>query len=1539
MMNRATGRKLKKKKKKKKQKIQKRKKNGIEQAKLAYLSFLCEEDDINFFCNFENEWEEKNLHRATNEGSTPCYNNFSVPPSKCDALEQSYLYTLLQNEDFTCDKRSCSSVGFIFDKLFLHFANFDEQLRRDIHLGKSFRRGNKRRNRAVKEKPPNGGTQMGASKMCANKNGVFPGSPYTSESNLTDKRVTYEEGNDAIFHHLAYSQLQDSLLQFYLPPGGYAFTTPLRKDRTNGSKEGHHPQRRDIGAECAKPNGNLFPREKLPTRKVEKKKIKQIEQTERILSTAKRRGRHHVGEITKRVRTNRAGATHPFSNPRPFFPLYNYSSSEDSHMSFSTFLPEPFRKKKINKKKNKSPGATSPDGKKPHKREIQNDASAIFDEIIQLCRRNKIFSFKKKKRKCEKRCSGAHLKGEPAVSPGELSDDVAKMDYSLVPSNRVFGPPTGRNLSACPTISGCHERFRNPHLRASILRKGATPHALRLMKKRSFSESSPIVERLSEQHSNSKAIKVSRVGATTADRPPHGRHHRSYASSVVASNCDESRENWTRFPNMMNAKRGKEKKMMKMQILEGLNQRSYDPGHLERMVSSKCFPVDREGLRNTLNKNVEVKLVGRDQHPKKKKKEPISTFSWSKKWASARRLHFCSLYVEENYETIAQLYRREYPLNDFYLTYLYVMSLIKLKRYSLCWEYLLTVNRLLVVHPATAAVGAGVVHFLWGKLYEKLLLCRLSTEEYSKVVLNHVGMSSMQPFILVCLDKLIGTGQMKRREEITTLKFVQMNCNLGRVLNFYFCKVGSDGGFTHNPNDYTNMQNEVRLGCPPHRNRHNSCVGPVRLLRPPPFCRGEILQEGFHDFPSSDHITNAANHNYVQFSNGWKATPPWPSEHKTPMRNSAVGKRKDRGYPQQAPPWQDHRQPGGVPLSISPQQMHVQGNINMRSSYQGEEANQKVTSHHGVIFPPRGLLQMGRYINRKVNLNVGNLLRGDTRDSDEVLGGREVNTLGRYSLQSETFIGGYKEDEMAEKQFLVHCDLLLRSGHVVPEPRVVLPHYDDFFVCLFRVYFSSSSKWVIKKAILWGKNTPSGKDALKTARRLAMRLKLIDVSPLDGFSRKEDRPICYEESLPAVGKQSTFTFTSTYRADHPLLSVKSVRIEKVTLPDLLHSIWFCHKHFDFVNAYCLSEYTLGRENALEEEDVILLFVASVTSMHNVVSTNQQKIERLLQLYNTRVHHTASKARQYSQSGKQNYGYRKDHLDYYLHGVVALLREDYDQALFYFKKCVSVKAKFFLAYVCILHILCSSPKRSALNSKQKKKIFHHCLQLKPFSLSPYLVYCSSVLRKLQLDLNHEREKRGGEKKRKQKLLIESTNFLRGIFSKAMHLDNKNPFLYNELFVYHFLRKDFIQCKVALRKMLLIQDFSNSCCSYFPLSVVLYNSSVFYFLCENNLNKSEKKIIAILHNNPFDVKALHLLTFLLFLKRDQYWTRFFDYSIYVEKSLLSRNVTNQQTYLCQTFFNRLRETRDLALLSRYYGALNGVHTSFSFVLNYIHARYSA
>ncbi|GAB66447.1 hypothetical protein PCYB_092330 [Plasmodium cynomolgi strain B] len=734
--------------------------------------------------------------------------------------------------------------------------------------------------------------------------------------------------------------------------------------------------------------------------------------------------------------------------------------------------------------------------------------------------------------------------------------------------------------------------------------------------------------------------------------------------------------------------------MIKMQILKGLNQRSYDPGHLERMVSSKCFPLPTEGLRHVLNRNEEVTLVGGDKNTKKKekKKEPSGPLNWSKKWASARKIYFCSLYVEENYEMIVQIYRNEYPLSDFYLTYIYVMALLKLRRYAFCWEYLSRVNRLRVAHRAgvagvaggaggaigplgeTGATGAGLVHFLWGKLYEKLLLCRLSAAEYSKLVLNHVGkstpslhtrlgahevtatshngMADMQPFILVCLDKLIGTGQLKRREESMTLKFVQVNYNLGKVLNFYFCK------------------------------------------------------------------------------------------------------------------------------------------------------------------------------------------------------------------------------------------------------------------------------WVINRAIIWEGNTPSNKDTLRTARRLAIRLKLIDVCPVHAFSPKGDRPICHEESITAVGKQSR------YCVDHPLWSEKSIRTEKVTLQDLLHSISFCHKKFDFLNAYYLSEYTLRRENALGEEDTILLFVESITSMHSVVSTSEQKIDRLLQLYNARVNHIAWKARQYTQSEKQNYEHTKDHLDYYLHGVIALLKENYEQALLYLKKCVNVKRKFFLAYVYMLHVLCCSPMRNAFNLREKKK----------FS-TIVCMYCSSVLSKLQLDLNQEREKRGGDKKRKKSLLIESTTFLRDIFSKAMHLDNKNAFLYNELFVFHFLRKDFIQCQMVLRKMLLIiEDLSSPCCSSFPLSVVLYNCSVFYFLCENNLNKSAKKVIEILQNNPFDVKALNLLTFLLFLKRDQYWTCFFDYSMYVERSLLSRNVGSQRTYLCHSFFNRLRETRDLGLLARYYGALRGVRASFPFVLNYIHASYS-
>ncbi|KMZ99705.1 hypothetical protein PVNG_03175 [Plasmodium vivax North Korean] len=1554
MKGRAIGKKLKKKKKKKKQKIQKRKKNGIEEAKLAYLSFLCEEDDINFFCNFEEEWEQKNSRRASNEGPLACCNTLSVPPSKSDAVEQSYLRTLLQNEDFTCDKRSCSSVGFIFDKIFLRFANLDEQLRRDVRLGRSFRKGKKRRRRsgATKEKPLRGVTQVGASKLCANKNGVFRGSPYgntPNESILREKRIMYEADQDAVFHHLAYSQLQDSLLQFYLPPGGYASGTPLRKNRATRADEGQRRGRYGIGGAGSKTKGALLSRGKLPARGVEKntkkaKKAKQTEQTKKtkrakhILPTAKRRGSRHTGERTERVKTDGVGATHRCSHPKSLLRLYNYSSSEDSDMTFLKFLPEPFRKKK--KKKNKSPRETSTQGKKPHKRELQNDAAAIFDEIMQLCRRREIFAFKKKKKKSSRGGNVTHVKGERTVFPAELSNHGGKGDHSFAASNRGLNPPTGRNLSACPTMSGYHEGFRNHHVRAHLLGRGATPHVPRLTKKRSFSESSPIVERHPEKRSNSRAVKVCRVGvpppASTASTA-HGRQHRGYASSVVPPNCGDSRAEWSRFPNLMSAKRGKEKKMMKMQILEGLNQRRYDPGHLERMVSSKCFPLAGEKLRHALRRNVGVTLLGGDKNPKKKTKEPIGAFSWSGKWSSAKKLQFCSLYVDESYEMVVQMYRREYTPNDFYLTYVYAMALLKLGRYALCWEYLLGVGST----AATEAACTGLLPFLWGRLYEKLFLCRLSAEEYSKVVLNHVGKSTpslhtqlrarevkgashsgradLLPFILVCLDKLIGTGQLKRREESTILRFVQMNYNLGRVLIFYFCKVGSTGGLAHYPGegDYTNAQKEGTFGWPPHRGRHKSCVDAVRLLRPPRLYRAEVGQGG--DRFASERIggerfSNTASRN---FPNGWKATPPRPSF--APARCAHLA----RGYPQQATPRRDHRQLAGALLSTPPQRMHAEGHTKVKRPHHGGGANQKViTYNHGGVLPPRGLLQVSGGLHREVHPHVSNLLRGG-----------EVSVLGRYNQRSDPFTSGDKVEDLDEKQLqdekqlLAHFNLLLRGGPV-PEQRVLLPHYDDLFECLFGVLFRSSSKWVINRAITWGGSRASNRE------KLAMRLKLMDVYAVGAFSPKGDRPICHEESHPARGKKST------HCAYPPLWCGKPIRSEKAILPDLLHIIQFCHKHFDFVNAYCLSECTLRREHSLGEEDAILLFVESITSMHSVVCTSQQKIQRLLQLYYARVNYVARKARRYCQSGRQTYGHTRDHLDYYLHGVIALLKGDHKQALLHLNKCVKSKGKFFQAYVNILHILCCSPRGNAFNSRQKKYIFHLCVQLKPFNLSPYLVYCSSVLRKLQFDLNREREKRGvNKRKRKKSLLIESTAFLRNIFSKAMHIDNENPFLHNELFVYHFLRKDFNQCKVVLRKMLLTQEFSAPRCSDFPLSVLLYNSSVFYFLCENHLNKSEKKIIQILHSNPFDVKALNLLTFLLFLKRDKYWTRFFDYSMYVERSLLARNVGSQRTYLCQSFFSRLRETRDMGLLARYYGALRAVRASFPFVLNYIRERYSA
>lgn len=128
------------------------------------------------------------------------------------------------------------------------------------------------------------------------------------------------------------------------------------------------------------------------------------------------------------------------------------------------------------------------------------------------------------------------------------------------------------------------------------------------------------------------------------------------------------------------------------------------------------------------------------------------------------------------------------------------------------------------------------------------------------------------------------------------------------------------------------------------------------------------------------------------------------------------------------------------------------------------------------------------------------------------------------------------------------------------------------------------------------------------------------------------------------------------------------------------------------------------------------------------------------------------------------------------------------------------------------------------------------------------------------------------------------------------------------------------------------------------------SIYYSIYQKNIYESEKYIILLLEKNPFDIKALHVLIHIFFIKKNKNWIPLFDYSIYLEHVLLSldngilfydtRKMINKQrrnTYLFYNFFNQLEKTKHgSSLYFTYYSKIKKVRKFDTFLKKYIQER---
>ncbi|ETW29204.1 hypothetical protein PFFCH_03368 [Plasmodium falciparum FCH/4] len=205
-------------------------------------------------------------------------------------------------------------------------------------------------------------------------------------------------------------------------------------------------------------------------------------------------------------------------------------------------------------------------------------------------------------------------------------------------------------------------------------------------------------------------------------------------------------------------------------------------------------------------------------------------------------LNFCSLYINGEYEEIIHLYKEEYFYINFNIFYIYIKSLIKLKKYELCLKYISyinddnidgnNINGNNINGDNINLYNKIILTFLSALCFEKLNKLKLSITEYCKVVVHQIDNIikdenkeynkhdsddnnknyknkynnicnynynynyqcfldpiKIHPFILICLDKVIGTHQLKIHEENTLIKYVQLHYDFNKLFHFYICKV------------------------------------------------------------------------------------------------------------------------------------------------------------------------------------------------------------------------------------------------------------------------------------------------------------------------------------------------------------------------------------------------------------------------------------------------------------------------------------------------------------------------------------------------------------------------------------------------------------------------------------------------------------------------------------------------------------------------------------------------------------------------------
>ncbi|CRH00040.1 conserved Plasmodium protein, unknown function [Plasmodium relictum] len=1462
---------------------------AIDKKKLEYLSFICEEEDINLFCNFDEQYESNNKHTDNDKNSCDFIGRLKFNDLKYDDFENSYLTILVQNEKIEEDKKSCFCLSFLYEH-FLYYCDFfynDYKKDHPVNFIKNFEKDlyffnliNEKRNRINKIKKAHiekNTKENEKEKITKNYDTRLNyKKKYNSSINNESKNHISDNSNIIISTYIAYNKLQNELFEYYIPKLNYNkiiyFDNHLKSEINNIYDC-------NISELYINQNHNIINKDAIEI--LPKKNIQNFEDDNICIK------KKEINLKKKKIKKKKKERKNSFLNISNLsFHLYNYTSSEESVMSFSKFL----HTSEVSKKK-KGNGFVS-------KNIEENDSMIIFNEIIDLCKQNKIFTFKKNiqenKRHIIKNCN--HNKKKVFSQKLDNFKEVYHKNKNRISENLYEGINKHSNDRSISCYRINTNSYNSKYFHLTHSHKSDKELLLSFQKKRSFSLYS-----MGKESENEKSKKVNKIIKNIFPKNSTEKidnlkiHHleekKKKKEVIKEKETKLEKKNCYNFLNFMNTKRKREDNILKIQILKGLNQTNYDPLYLENIVNNKSN-INEEKLIKKKKKNCNLKHLDKYKDVNEIKENfrlPVFKNFYVLKY------NFSSLYIDEKYEMITQLYKYEYIYFDFYLTIIFIKSLIKLKKYDYCLKYIFEINE-----NNIGIFNKSIIYYFWGICYEKLNKLKLSTKEYSKAVVHQLNNNKNKkqtinklekeyknneieilPFIFICLDKLIGSYRLKSQEESILLKYVELHYDLNKHINFYLSKINKNKKY--NINDYMNTKNEITFNKINFPNNHKNYIK---------------MEEGIplHSITNKFNKTNIIekdNAHYISINNKKK---------KNEKKNSNI---HSHTY--------DDKKEIVVVEKNSSSIHYDQDNFYIEKLYKEENCYNLL------------------YNNKKesIMLNEKNTNRSSKKKKNDSFYKRYININNllcvvdnkseidhKECLRSDYFF--YDEinninDKNIKKKIIYHFDKITKNGSINDK----LFNYNDFFTHILDIFFNLYCDKTINKIRKFISINFANQNVLNSMRKIGLDLKLIDIHFVSDNKKIKTNELISNKKCTKYKfiNEKSNSSTKNEKDIHSEEKKKCIKIyiDKLIPIDYMCINLYCFKNYDFLNSYYISKYIIKIKKEYDNKDAIILFVSSLINLNDIFKNKKNKIREMLLLYNERVSEIRNKNKTYY-FNPNAYTYKNDFLDYYIFGIISFLKNDLKKSYFYFTKCINLKRKFYLSYIYLFQICLIN------NISDKKLIFYQCLKLKPYNILPYLIYSSRLIKLLQSNITNVNNY--------------STNYLKNILNKGIYLDKENLFIYNELFVYYFIIKDYVQCEVIIKKIFLTYNMFSSI--FFPISSILYNIAI-YYVYQKDLYEAEKYLVKILYANPFDIKSLNLITYILCMQKNKYWTCFFDYSIYLENILYSKKIISCKTFLCEHFFKKLKQLKEFSIFIDYYKILKKVRNFYSFFKSYIETKY--